>query len=140
MTKYLLTMLLLACSIGPAWGATATVNVILDEPTTNADATPLTDLASLHIVMKDPGGLQVGSVSIPASSVNGGQQRTGQIALANVPDAAITRYDVEATAVDVWGNVSAPAVSFVDINTNDTTPPAAPGIVNITVTVVITLP
>jgi hypothetical protein len=88
----------------PAKPAPATTAHTIEcrEPTTNADGTPLKDLASIRLYWRVDGGPE-SAVTYPASSLTGGAVRLLRL---TVPATSGT-LSVTVTAVDVSGNESA---------------------------------
>ena len=86
----------------------AVVNATYTEPTTNADGSPLIDLASTSVWFQIPGQASVKGPTVPASSsVGGGAINT----TVTVPIVAGQEANVGfwATAIDLSANESAPS-------------------------------
>lgn len=87
-----------------------TFNVAYDEPTTNADTTPLMDLQRVDVYYTVAGGLPVLGASVPATSPNGGGIGVSTqvvIPAAELPADVETLVAFYAIAVDTSGNQSA---------------------------------
>lgn len=117
--KSLITGLLLGLALvsSPAFAITFTpsgtiVSVDYDEPTTNADATPLTDLKDTQVFYQFPGQLAVVCVTTLASSAGGGGHVT---TTCTVPVGPNQEVDVTFTAIahDISGNASVASTPFV---------------------------
>ena len=97
----------------PAWAVTVTptgtiLTVDYDEPSTNADGTPLTDLKETVVFYAFPGLPPVLCVTTPATTTTGGVHRSVACTVSVVEgqDVEIT---VMATARDLNGNAGAPS-------------------------------
>jgi hypothetical protein len=85
-----------ACDlIGP--DASGAVTLAWEAPTTNADGSPLTDLAGYRIVY---------GVSTPPNSANGTVVDVGNVTTHTLRDLQPGTYYIAVAAVDVSGNVS----------------------------------
>ena len=84
----------------------ASVTATYTEPTTNADATPLADLAKTNVYYQLPGGTPVKGADVPASRPLGGGAISTQVTVPVVAgqDVLVTFW---ATATDTSGNESA---------------------------------
>jgi hypothetical protein len=104
----------------------------VDEPTTNADGSALTDLATVRFYFKHADGSDwVPPVDVPASASTGGGQHT-TVLTTTIPDGQVETGMAQATAVDTSGNESAVIQQPVLV---DAQSPSAP--VNMTVTTVV---
>jgi hypothetical protein len=92
--------------IPPAPPTSMTVTMSWDEPSTNADGTPLTDLAMTTAWFKLGSGLDTRAVDVAASSLSGG---TRMSATFTVPSASGPA-SFWVTATDTLGNVSLPTI------------------------------
>lgn len=81
----------------------STVTVEYTEPTTNADGTPLTDLAGTTVFYRLTGGLDTLGAMVPATAPTGGQRRSVGVTVSSVTGTVT----VWAVATDAVGNVSA---------------------------------
>lgn len=104
----ILALLLVAI---PAWAIDftvtgASVTATYTEPTTNADATPLTDLAKTNVYYQLPGGTPVKGPDVPASRPQGGGAISTQVTVPVIAgqDVLVTFW---ATATDTAANESA---------------------------------
>ncbi len=85
-----------ACDLtGP--DAAGTVTLAWEAPTTNADGSPLNDLAGYQIVY---------SVSTPLNPANGTVVDVGNVTTHTLTDLQPGTYYIAVTAIDVSGNVS----------------------------------
>ena len=84
----------------------AVITATYTEPTTNADATPLADLAKTNVYYQLPGGIPVKGPDVAASRPQGGGAITTQVTVPVVAgqDVLVTFW---ATATDTGGNESA---------------------------------
>lgn len=95
--------------------------VTFDEPSTNTDGSPLTDLASHRVYRGQSPGNYTEHYDVPASGPNGGQTVTNQI-----PDpTSYGTYYYAATSLDSSGNESSPS-NEVRHDFFDRVAPAAP--------------
>lgn len=106
----ILLLVLMVVLATPAWAIDftvtgASVTATYREPTTNADATPLTDLAKTNVYYQLPGGSPVRGPDVPASNPQGGGTITTQVTVPVVAgqDAIVTFW---ATATDTGTNES----------------------------------
>ena len=88
----------------------AVVTASYTEPTTNADATPLTDLAKTNVYYQLPGGTPVKGADVPASRPQGGGVISTQVTVPVTAgqDVVVTFW---ATATDQQKNESEPSKS-----------------------------
>jgi hypothetical protein len=108
MIAILLFLLLLT---SPAFAADHTYTVDVDEPTTNADATDLTDLALMRFAPKRADGTAwITPLDVPATAATGGGHHNLQITVSSV-SSTIEMGALEVVAIDMGGNESAPVVA-----------------------------
>ena len=102
---------------------TGTFTAEWTEATTNEDGTPVTDLLNTSLYYQINNEPKVFIADIPASSPNGGGNKSHQFTV-NIPEGNETDLRAVATHTDLSGNVSREAVSLtVRI---DKLPPASP--------------
>ena len=106
MKKLLLTAVLVGVLVTPAWAITVTDTTVgrtvcVTEPTTNANGTPLTDLATIRFYVDEigDGSSKDLAAEVPASSPTGGQQACADVINA-IRDGEEYVVDYSATAVD----------------------------------------
>ena len=81
-----------------------TLRITYDEPTTNIDATPLTDLGGTLIqVIAD--GTALPDVDVPASAPTGGGSVSQDVSVPFTPNKLVS-VDLEVSAYDTSGNAS----------------------------------
>ena len=107
----LLSLLFAILMATPAWAIEFTVTgtsvtAIYTQPTTNADATPLADLAKTNVYNQLSGGTPVKGPDVPATKATGGGAITTQVTVPVVvgQDLVVTFW---ATATDTVQNESA---------------------------------
>jgi hypothetical protein len=117
----LFPVLLLSATLAWAEGPQVSANCLLQwqAPTTNADGTPLTDLAKYRLYLSQSKGLY----GAPAADVI---QPTTQIECAKVGAVALGQYYAVTTAMDFAGNESARS-NEAPFEIVDKLPPGAPG-------------
>ena len=87
------------------------IQLTFTEPTTNADGTPLNDLAKVEITA-DSGQGPVVVASVPASSPTGGVEQTAQFTVATV-DGTTQDVTIVGYAFDIRNNKSLPSAEVV---------------------------
>jgi len=107
-------MLMVVC--GSALGATLNLKATWTPPTTNADGTPLTDLASYNLYRTDSGRTLIGNISSTAA----------QPYLFSVTVNSSTTLTFVITAVDTSGNESADSNTASYSYNSNTVAPSAP--------------
>jgi hypothetical protein len=128
MWRWMLVLLAVVSLAGTASAITITpqgaqVQVDYDEPTTNADGTPLDDLKETRVYVKLPNQAPSVATTVPASRPTGGGHVTTTITIP-VAQGTVVAADVWATAVDTSGNESGPS-NVVTVRI-DLLPPAPP--------------
>lgn len=119
--------LLLLCP-GPAWALTAaptgaTVRITYDEPTTNRDGSPLTDLAEVRLFYAIGAGAEVQCAAVPASRPQGGGVDVSAACAVPVADGQEVDVAFFGYAYDLAGNrsiKSAVVVTRIDFLPPDT--------------------
>lgn len=107
---FTLTMLVMAVAlIEPVYALTVTadgitVTVTYTEPTTNKNATALTDLDHCNVYYNIGAG-DVKTANVPASAMTGGAQKSSQFTVPVAPDAEVDA-GFNATCSDTTGNES----------------------------------
>ena len=104
----LLLVLLMLWAV-PAWALDAqqvskTLRITYDEPTENADLTPLADLAETRILVVTD-GTPMPEMVIPATAPSGGGSISQDVTVPFTPN-TLVNVDIEVTAVDTSGNAS----------------------------------
>lgn len=101
----IMAMILMAITLYASPGYNQTYVVMYDEPSTNADGTPLADLDRVEVYY-DIGAGPVLGATVPASSPQGGVLGVQTTIVVPIPPDAETTVTVHARAFDTTGNQS----------------------------------